>query len=489
MINITIIGGGVTGCLVARELSRYQLDVLLIEKDNDIANGTTKANSAIVHAGYDAKPGTLKAWFNVAGNALFDTLCRELNVPFKRIGSLVLGFSESEMHTLKELQQRGTENGVPGLTVIGADEVARLEPHRADTVVGALYAPTGGIVGPWELAIAAAENAMDNGVKLMLNTAVSRIEKIKDGYRVTAGGTTIETRCVINCAGLYADSIHNMVAEPAFSITPRRGEYYVLDHSEGDFVNHVIFQCPTPDSKGVLITPTVHGNLLVGPNAETVEGPEHRETTAAGLKQVREVASKSTGKINFGATITSFAGLRATPDTGDFIIGEAAGAPGFIDVAGIESPGLTAAPAIAVHVAELVQRHLGAVAEKPDFNPVRKPMVHFAHMSSAKKAELIAKDARFGRVICRCESITEGEILDAIHRNAGAATVDGVKRRVRPGMGRCQGGFCGPRVVEILARELHLPLTAVKKDGLDSTMLTGETKETEAPTWQNIKSS
>ncbi len=476
MIDITIIGGGVIGCLIGRELSRYRIKTLLVEKDSDIANGTTKANSAIVHAGFDAKPGTLKGRFNVEGNAMYDQVCEELGVLFKRNGSMVLAFSEDELPELYNLEKRGKQNGVPGLELLSGDEARRREPKLAKEVVEALYAPSGGIVGPWELAIAAAENALDNGMELNLDAEVTAIEKIEGGYRVTAGKRTIETRVVINCAGLYSDRIHNLVAEPAFKIIPRRGEYFVLDRSEGSHVSHTIFQCPTPNGKGVLISPTVHGNLLVGPNAEPVENPEHNETTAAGLKGVREAAAKSSGSVAYNAVITSFAGIRSTPDTGDFIIGEVKGAPGFFDVAGIESPGLTSAPAIAVHVSGLVRTALGNPPANPDFNPVRRPLVHFAHLSSDAKAAWIKKDPRYGRMVCRCESITEGEIVDAIHRNAGATTLDGVKRRLRPGTGRCQGGFCGPRVVEILARELHIPMNEVRKDRPASVLLMGKTK-------------
>jgi len=480
LFDITIIGGGVVGCLIGRELSRCQARVLLVEKDSEVANGTTKANSAIVHAGFDCKPGTLKGKFNVEGNAMFDRVCGELSVPFKRNGSLVVAFSEEELPELYNLEKKGKQNGVPGLELLSGDEVRKREPHLSKTIVEALYAPTGGIVAPWDLAIAAAENAMDNGMELRVDTEVIGIERIDGGYRLqTDTGEAIETRVVINCAGLYSDRIHNMVSEPCFKIIPRRGEYFVLDKSEGNHVSHTIFQCPTPNGKGVLISPSVHGNLIVGPNAEQVETVEHVETTAAGLKSVREAATKSSPDVAYAAVITSFAGLRSTPDTGDFIIGEAKDAPGFFDVAGIESPGLTSAPAIAVHVAGLVRAYLGNPASKADFNPVRRPVLHFSHLPNEAKAAWIQKDPRYGRIVCRCESITEGEIVDAIHRNAGATTVDGIKRRLRPGMGRCQGGFCGPRVVEILSRELNIPLTAVRKDRPASVLLTGPTKTVE----------
>jgi len=476
LIDIIIIGGGVTGCLIARELSRYQLKTLLVEKHSDVADGTTKANSAIVHAGFDATPGSLKARFNAQGNARYETLCQDLCVPFKRIGSLVLALSPGEVPALRDLLERGRINGIPGLELLSAAEVQQREPNLSRNVVEALYAPTAGIVGPWDLAIAAAENAVDNGVDLLLDTEVTGIQRVADGYRVTAGARTLDARMVINCAGLYADRIHNMVAEPTFKIHYRRGEYFVMDRKEGSFVNHVIFQCPSEKGKGVLISPTVHGNLLVGPNAQEVTGPDQLQTTPQGLDEVRQAAMRSSEKIAFNAVITSFSGLRATSDTHDFVIGEVKGAPGFIDVAGIESPGLTAAPAIALHVVELVQGSLGGLKPNVAFNPVRRPLARFAQLSSAEKAAWIRKDSRYGRIVCRCESITEGEIVDAIHRHAGATTLDGIKRRLRPGMGRCQGGFCGPRVVEILARELGIPMTEVRKDGPASVLLTGVTK-------------
>ena len=476
MLDITIIGGGVVGCLIGRELSRYKLKTLLVEKKSDVADATTKANSAIVHAGFDAKPGSLKARFNVAGNAMYDQVCEELAVPFKRNGSLVLAFSDDELPALHELQVRGGINGVPGLELLTGEETRRREPNLSETVIEALLAPTGGIVSPWDLTIAAAENAMDNGMDLMLDAEVTAIGRVPGGWRLIAGGKTIDSRIVINCAGLYSDQIHNMVSDPCFKIHYRRGEYFVLDRSAGGFVSHTIFQCPSEKGKGVLISPTVHGNLIVGPNAEEVPTPENLETTMDGLDEVRKAARMSSARIPFGAVITSFSGLRPTPSTHDFIIGEAKGAPGFIDAAGIESPGLTAAPAIAVHVAGLVREQLGGLEPNPDFNPRRRPLVGFAHLSSTEKAAWIREDARFGRIVCRCESITEGEIVDAIHRHAGATTLDGVKRRLRPGMGRCQGGFCGPRVVEILARELGVPMSAVRKDGPASVLLTGETK-------------
>jgi glycerol-3-phosphate dehydrogenase len=475
-LDVLIIGGGVIGCLVGRELARSRLELLLVDKASDLADGTTKANSAIVHAGYDAVPGTLKAALNVAGNRMFDPLCADLDVPFRRTGSLVLAFTGAERPMLAELEARGRSNGVPGLERLDGDAVRRREPGLAP-VAEALAAPTGAIVGPWELALAAAENAMENGLAVRLDHEVTGIERIPGGYRVVAGGEPFEARAVINCAGLFADRIHDLVAEPAFRIRYGRGEYFVLDRSEGSFVRQVVFQCPSDAGKGVLIAPTVHGNLLVGPNAAAVDDPGRLGTTLEGLDEVRRAALKTAPGLPLHRAITTFAGLRATPGGHDFIIGPAAGAPGFFDAAGIDSPGLSSAPAIAVLVAEQVREYLGPVAPRTTFRPVRRPVIRFAGLEPFLQAALIRQDPRYGRIVCRCERVTEGEIVDAIRRRAGATTLDGVKRRVRPGMGRCQGGFCGPRLVEILARELGVPVTAVRKDGPGSYLLTGATKQ------------
>lgn len=477
MYDITIIGAGITGGFIARELSRYDLKVLVLEKENDIANGTTKANSAIAHAGYDTEPNSMKAKLNVEGNKMFDYICEELDVPFKRIGSLVVAFSDEEKVTINELYKRGVTNNVPGLRILDRDELLQKEPNLSESAVEALYAPTAGIMGPWELAIGLMENAMENGVELLLNSEVINIDKLDSGYKVYTKDKEIKTRYVVNCAGVYADKIHNMVASPTFTITPRRGQYFLLDKTAGDFVNSVVFQCPTKVSKGVVVLPTAHGNLLVGPDAELIEDKSNVETTDDRLNYVRSTAKKTSEKIPFNQVITSFSGLRASPNTGDFIIQEVEEAKGFIDVAGIESPGLSASPAIGKYVVELLKKIDGNFKEDNTFNPTRRKMIHFMSLSQEEKHEIIKKDPRYGRIICRCENITEGEIVDAIHRKAGATTVDGIKRRVRPGSGRCQGGFCQPRVIEILARELDKDITEIVKDRLNTNIATGETKQ------------
>lgn len=477
MFDVAIIGAGVIGTFIARELSRYKLKVAIIEKDSDVANGTTKANSAIVHAGYDARPGTNKGKFNALGNPMFEKICEELDVPFKRVGSLVIASNEEEMDGLKELYAQGMLNKIPQMELIDRDKVETLEPNLNEEIMGALYARTCGIVGPFELAIALAENAVENGAELFLNSKVVSIEKVEDYYVINKGDKEIRAKYVINCAGVYADKINNMVASESFKIIPRRGQYFIFEKKAGTLVNTVIFQCPTKLGKGVVVTQTVHGNLLVGPNAEALDDNENIQTTAMGLEEVRNASYKTSKKIPFNAVITSFSGLRATSTTGDFIIEESAEAENFINVAGIESPGLSAAPAIAEYVVGILNDKVAGLVKKEDFNPKRRKVIRFITLSDIEKAEVIKKDPRYGRIICRCESITEGEIVDAIKRKAGATTLDGVKRRARPGMGICQGAFCGPRIVEILARELKIDELKILKSNKDSYILVGKTKE------------
>lgn len=476
MYDVTVIGAGITGTFIARELSKYQLKVLMVDKENDIANGTTKANSAIVHAGYDAKEGTLKAKLNVRGNELYEDICKELHVPFKRIGSLVVAFNEQEMDAVKELFERGLENGVPQMEVLDKERVLKLEKNLNEEVVGALYAKTAGIVGPWELAIALAENAIENGVEMLLNSPVTDIKKNAGGYLITAGDKTIESKIIINCAGLYSDEINNMVNTPTFEILPNRGEYNLFDKSVGNLVNTVVFRCPSEAGKGAVVLPTVHGNLLLGPTAESVHSKSNLNTTFEGLISLNDHAQYTLKEVSFKNVITSFTGLRAKTKDQDFIIEESKESLGFFNVAGIDSPGLTAAPAIAEYVIELVKDRIEVLEENQNFNPNRRPSIHFIELPDDEKAKLIEQDPRFGRIICRCENITEGEIVDIIKRKAGATTLDGVKRRARPGSGRCQGGFCAPKVMEILAREQGIDITEVVKDGLNSHILVGETK-------------
>lgn len=476
MYDVAIIGAGVAGTFIGRELSRYNLKVVMIDRENDIANATTMANSAIIHAGYDAKAGKNKGKFNAKGNLMFDPICEDLDVPFERCGSLVIGFDEADKKTIQDLYDNGVKNGVPDMKVLTKEEVLEKEPNLSDTIVGALWAPTAGIISPWELSIALAENAMDNGAELKLSTEVTDIEKLDNGYKVITTQGDIEAKYVINCAGVYADKIYAMVGNPEFEIKPRKGHYFILDKDAGQLVNSVIFQCPSEKGKGVLVAPTVHGNLLVGPDSEYVDDKDDLATTSDRLSYIREAAGLTTDKVDYRKVIRSFVGLRATSSTGDFIIEEAKDAKGFVNVAGYESPGLSSIPAVAEYVVEIMQGITGGLEEKADFNPKRKKFIRFEELNDEEKAELISKDSRYGRVICRCEGITEGEIVDSINRNAGATTVKGVKKRTRAGMGRCQGGFCGPRVVEILSRELGEKMEDIVLDSKQSYILTGKTK-------------
>lgn len=476
MYDVIIIGAGISGTTIARELSRYELDVLVLEKDNDISNGTTKANTALVHAGYDAKAGTNMAKFNVEGSAIYEALCKELDVPYERVGSLVIGFNEEDKETIKSLYDQGVENGVPEMSILDRDGILELQPNISDEACTALYAKTAAIVGPWELAVALMENAMDNGVELELNTEVLDINKEDEIFTVNTNKGDYKSKLVINAAGLFADEISHMISKEDFSITPVKGEYFLLDKSVGDMVNMTLFQCPSPDSKGVVVAPTTHGNIIIGPNSDAVDDKTDLTTTYEYLDFVKERSKDTIPSLPFNKSITTFSGLRATSSTGDFVIGETEDVKGFINVAGIKSPGLSAAPAVALHIKEIVLDILDDVEMDKDFNPIRKQQIRFAELSDEEKSELIKKDRKYGHVICRCETITEGEIVDSINRNAGATTVDGVKRRVRAGMGRCQGGFCLPKVIEILARELDKDMTEIVKDSPDSHILTEKTK-------------
>ena len=474
MLDVLIVGAGVVGCAVARELSRYALDVAVLEREEDVGAGTSKANSAIIHAGFDAEPGTLKARFNVGGCARMEQLAQELDIPFRRNGSLVVALTEEDLPKLAELKARGERNGVPELRILSGEEARKLEPALSGTIAAALYAPTAGVVCPFEMTQALAENACVNGVTFHLNTRVEKVESIGGGYRVCSDRDEFEARVVVNCAGLYSDVLHNQLCEDKLRIIPRRGEYMLLDRKAGALVDKTIFQCPGKLGKGVLVTPTVHGNLMIGPTAEDVNDPEATRTTAEGLAKAASTASLSVPKLPLKQVITSFAGLRAHLDGAqhDFRIGEMR--PGYFEAAGIESPGLTAAPAIGAHLAGEIAAYLHA-EEKPDFIATRR-VVRPREMDFAARQALIRENPAYGNIICRCEQVSEGEILDAIRRPLGARSLDGVKRRTRAGMGRCQAGFCSARVMDILRRGLGEDFE-VTKCGPGSAMTVGDGKE------------
>ncbi len=474
MKDVVIIGAGVIGGAVARELSKYKLDICILEKCADVAMGATRANSAIVHAGFDAKAGSLKAKLNVMGSEMMEDYTRELGVKYKRNGSLVVGFTEEDKNTLEELRERGEANGVRGLRVISRDEILKIEPSIGEGVTCALYAPTGAIVCPYELCMATVGNAMDNGAELKLNFEVKSIEKIDGGYKVSSDKESVSARYVINCAGVYSDAVAKMVGDDSFTVIPRRGEYMLLDKECGSLVSHTIFRCPSKMGKGILVSPTVDGNLLLGPTAENIEDKEDKSTTAAGLAKVRMQANEQVAGINFGKIITSFTGLRSVGSTGDFIINEK---DGFINCAGVESPGLSSAPAIGQYVRELIENSGEKLVKNESFNGVRRPMHYFKECTEEEKNAIIAENPAYAHIICRCEMTSEGEIVEAIHTNPKPHDLDAIKRRTRSGMGRCQGGFCSPYVVEILARELGVDYADITKFGGESYINIGKTKE------------
>ncbi len=473
--DVAVIGGGVVGALICKELSKYDVKIALVEKCNDVAMGTTKANSAIVHGGFDAMPGTLKAKLNVEGTRIMPSLCGDLNVPYRNNGSLVLAFSDEEVEHIKVLYDRGVKNGVPDLEIISKEKVKELEPNVSDEVKAALLSNSAGIVCPYELTIAAAEVAVTNGVEFIRNCEVKAISEQGGVYELETSTGKIEARYVINAAGNHSDEIAAMIGDDSIELVARKGEYYLLDKSYGSLANHTIFQCPNKMGKGVLVTPTVDGNILIGPSASDENEKDNTDTTPEGLEFVLSKAFKSVPSINIRGAITSFAGVRAHPVTDDFIIGYSDKSDRFINCAGIESPGLSAAPAIARYVESLLIEKLSPEIKK-DYAATRKAPVRFRHMNEQQRRELIKKNPAYGRIICRCETITEGEILDAIHAPAGARDVDGVKRRTRAGMGRCQGGFCSSKVVEILAKELGKDMNEITKFGGNSKIIFERTK-------------
>ena len=475
MFDVAVIGAGVVGALVARELTKYNMSVSVLERMNDVAMGATRANSAIVHAGFDAKEGSLKARLNVRGSLMMEAVAKELGVKYNRCGSLVVGFGEEDEKTLGELLLRGEKNGVTGLRIVTGSELRSLEPKLGDGVTAALFAPSGAIICPYELCMAAIGNAMDNGAELRVNFDVCKIERCDGGYKITSrSGESVYAIYVINCAGVFSDEVAALADMGGFSVRARRGEYVLLDREFGSHVSHTIFRCPSRMGKGVLVTPTVDGNLLIGPTAEDIDDKENTQTTKEGLDRLLSLAAKQVKDLPLRGIITQFTGLRATGSTGDFIINMK---DGFMNLAGIESPGLSSAPAIAEYARELLEKSGAKLSLRPDFNPLRKPMHYFREADIDTKNEIIAKKPEFAHVICRCETVTEGEIIEAIRTNPKPSDVDGVKRRTRASMGRCQGGFCTPYIVELLSRELSVPYEAVTKFGGGSYINVGKTKE------------
>ena len=476
MYDVMIIGAGVSGSACARELARYKLNICVVERAEDVCCGTSKANSAIAHAGFDADQGSLMAKLNVQGNKMMEELSKELDFEFIRNGSLVVCTREEDRRNLQALLENGIANGVEGLRIVEREELLAMEPNISDEAVAALYAPTGGILCPFGLNIALAENACVNGVEFKFDTEVLNIEKTDGGWKLVTDNGDYETKVVVNAAGVYADKFHNMVSNDKMTIVARRGDYYLLDKTAGKHVSRTIFTLPNEFGKGVLVSPTVHGNLIVGPTANDIDDKEGTNTTRAELDEVTVKSAVNVKNVPLRQVITSFAGLRAHELGHEFHIRELPEAPGFVDCAGIESPGLTSSPAIGCMVADIVAGILKP-EKNPDFVGTRKGIVRPSEMSLEERNELIKKEPAYGNIICRCEMITEGEILDAIRRPLGAKSLDGVKRRTRAGMGRCQAGFCSPRTMEILSRELHIDMSQVTKSGGESRLIVGTNKD------------
>ncbi len=480
MYDVVVIGAGVIGCAIARQLSRYKVRVAVLEAGADVAMGASRANSAIVHAGYDCEPGSNMARVNVAGNALYDEWCRDLRVPLKRVGSLVLAFSAADMEQVRRLYDNGVQNGVPGLEILDRAQALEKQPGLSEEVVGALYAPTGAITCPYEMTIACAENARDNGVEFYFDFRAEKITTLRDAVEVENDKNVLfRSRYVVNAAGVHADEISRLMGDDSFAIRGRKGEYILLDRAVSDFARCVVFQAPGPLGKGVLVSPTVDGNAFVGPTAVDGSSKEDTAVTQEGLEALKAAGRRSLPDVPLGQPITAFAGVRAVPSTGDFILGVSPANPRLIQAAGICSPGLSSAPAIARETVESLRRAGLFLPERADYDPVREKEKPFRSMTEEERERAIAQDPRYGRVICRCETVTEAEIAHAIERTLGKPTVDGVKRRTRAGMGRCQGGFCAPRVMELIEKYGGVPMEKITKNGGASRMIVGRTGQEE----------
>lgn len=468
MRDIIVIGAGVVGCSIARELSKYNLDVLVVEKNSDVSEGVSKGNSGIVHAGYNEKIGTLKAKLNIEGNKIFDDLSRDLQFPFKRNGAFILAFSDEEMKTLESLKENGEKLGVEGLEILTREEALNIEPNLNKEIVGVLNVKTSGIVSPYEMTIALAENAAENGVEFKLNSKVTNIEKISEGYKVTLNNKEVVSgKIIINASGLEGAFLNNLVSMSKREINPVKGEYCLFDKVAGAMINKTLFQVPNKLSKGVLVTPTAEGNLLVGPNA--VEG-KILETSREGIDEILDKSKKSLEELPVARILNTFSGIRPKTKGGDFIIEEVEDAKNFINVIGIDSPGLTAAPAIGVYVVNMIKERLDLV-EKKNFKKTREKIVRFAELSLEEKNKLIKEKPAYGHMVCKCEFVTEGEIVEAIHRPIKALTVDAIKRRTRASMGGCQGIGCTLPISKILSRELGIDISDINKNSEGSPVI------------------
>ncbi len=475
MFDVIVVGAGCVGSLVARKLSSYQLNVLVIEKENDVGNATSMANSAIVHSGYDPVPGTLKAKFNVLGNKMYPELCRDLDVHFEQIGSLTVALYDEQLPMLSDLAKRSKENGVD-VKLLTRDEVLKLEPNLSSEVKGALLAPSAGIVNPFTLVVHAMENAVDQGVELHLNEEVKNIKGLKEGFEVITSRGTYQTKVVINCAGIYGDKIHSFIEPISYSIKARKGQYFVLDHYAKGLVNHVIFPLPSEKGKGILVSPTTSGNYIVGPSSEWCDDKDSVSCDKPTLDNVRAQAQAMVPSIPFNQVIRIFAGNRPTPSTHDFVIGPAKDNPAFINASGIESPGLVSSPAIAEYVVDELVSKVLTLAKKENWSGKVSPRAHLSEMNEAQRDEFIKKNPSYGRIICNCEKVSLGEILDELSRSVPPHSVKALKKRTRAGFGKCQGGFCQPLVIQILAEHYGVKLSEINYDKLGSEICKYSTK-------------
>ncbi len=475
MYDVIVIGCGITGAAISYELSKYDLKVAILEKENDISTGATKANSGIIHAGYDPVPGSLMAKLNVRGSHLAKEVCEKLDVPYKQCGAMVLAFNEEQKKTLENLYEQGEKNGVKNQVIIDGKGALELEPNLSKDVKWALLEQDSAIISPWEFCFALAETSIKNGVELFLDTEVTKIEKENSVWKIN---DKFETKIVINAAGIDAEVVHDLACPHSFDMSPKKGEYYLLDKEEGVRVFRTIFRAPDSNGKGVLVSPTVHGNLIVGPNSDLADGHD-TSTTSEGLEFVKDKADDSVPSINFAANIRNFAGVRARTNVKDFIIEEVLdnGAhTGFIDVAGICSPGLSSALAIGEYVLQIIKDakdslHV-SLNKKDNFIDTRKK-IRFKELTEEEKAKLIKENPSYGRVVCRCETVTEGEILACFNEPIPPKSLDGIKRRTNTGMGRCQGGFCAPAIVPIIAEKLGVEPTEVLQELEGTKILTG----------------
>ncbi len=484
MYDVIVIGGGVIGCAVARQLSRYVGNMALLERSQDVSEGASKANSGIIHAGFDAEPGSDKARLNVKGARMYPALCRELGVPYGQPGALVLGFDEADRVKIMKLHQQSLQNGVDGCRIIGKEEILALEPNINPDVLAALHVPGSGLASPYEVTHALANAACENGVSFIMETEVLDMKPVSGGWQIISDKGSLETRAFVNCAGIYGAYLHNKISPRKFTMIPRRGQYYLMDRENTLGFTLTIFQVPTAMGKGVLISPTTHGNLLIGPTAEDIDDPEDAGTTAEGLADVLKKAAKTWPGISVRSVITNFSGIRAHEAGGDFVIGAVEGAAeGAFEAIGIESPGLSAAPAIGEELGDWVAYSL-QLPKKAYMPPIRPKPKAFSHMSKTERQEAYNQDPDYGRIVCRCETVTEAEVRAAIREPVGARNLDGIKRRTRAGMGRCQGGFCSPRVVQLLCEELKLKPDQVTKFGGGSNILQG----TLADAWNEERS-